>query len=793
MGTSNGFGILIMRLAEGDFLPRWVDFPRALISVARAAAPSAATRTGLLLVLVFFCSAAAAENLEKNEKKALEAQAKAAIAEARNLEKSGHLAEARAKYIESQALIEINEATDAIKHLDDEIHKRVKSQLTASRKLYDSSKFSETAAALDESMKMGAFQSVLSYNLALCYHRLGERSKAVEHLQKAIESTPDPHRKEKLQQLLTVFVTGQDPPSVPDSAKTNVAEANRLADSVGIDASLADDQGVEEEETPFSDPAPALLPVSQASSKTTPPPAPSSRTVVGHRASLCNSFEELKSALANSPALIFDRANCAEDNGRPAEAVRLLQKYLELSPNALDADQARERIAELTSLIALTGPNAPEARRLYTSAYGSLAERKYDRALAAYKRANQLFPEFPLLYWKLGLLYEAMGDVDQARVNFTRYQELTPDQNAKNDTNLHLTTLDAKKSKYNEEVEEAEDTLADLFNRGMNLTFNLDENRRAIRAKRARIKKKQDRKKDQNRVGGFAIPYAYAQQQLAYAGEHLQIALALFPLGAEANELMGLFFLQANDGHAATRSFDAVASQNLPVSFYVEMRGGHKLDHAAKCELTRDHVRLIFLSSYDRKGNPAPPDRAAGDDGLADLTLLPSDERRPFDELDLKLRDIKKVETNKGLLRIKLEKQEFSLAPIYLPSFTPVEGPPARRFANNYTRLFIRYPGLEDSKLGTEGMTGGEKFAMGYKIASAGMNIATNLNPIGAIQATQSAISIARTIHSAMSDLHVSFASWERSVQDQQELLAGPSFKIIPTEPATLAFAEDTK
>jgi hypothetical protein len=323
----------------------------------------------------------------------------------------------------------------------------------------------------------------------------------------------------------------------------------------------------------------------------------------------------------------------------------------------------------------------------------------------------------------------------------------------------------------------------------MNLTFNLDENRSAIRARRARTKKKQDQKKDQNRIGGFSIPYPYAQQELSRASGHLLVALALFPLGAEANELMGLVFLQANDGRAAVKNFDAVASQALPVAFYAEMRG-HKLDHAVKCEMTGDRVRFIFLSSYDKKGNPTAPDKPAGDDGLGNLTLAARGQREQLESLDLNLREIKKIETNKGVLTLKLAKQEFTLAPIYLPSYTPVEGPPARRFANNYTRLFIRYPGLEDSKLGTEGMTGGEKFAMGYKLATEGLNIATSLNPIGAIQATQSAISIARTIHAAMASLSVSFASWERSVDDQQQLLSGPSFKIIPAEPISLAFAQ---
>src|ERR1700704_7012338 len=138
----------------------------------------------------------------------------------------------------------------------------------------------------------------------------------------------------------------------------------------------------------------------------------------------------------------------------------------------------------------------------------------------------------------------------------------------------------------------------------MKLAFNGSENRGALRSKRARVKKK-EQNKAKNRVGGFTIPFAYAQQQLSRASEHLQVALALFPLGAEANELMGLIFLQANDGHSATRAFDVVASQGLPVSFYAEMRG-KKQDQAVKCELSGDRVRMIYLSSYDKKGNPAP-------------------------------------------------------------------------------------------------------------------------------------------------------------------------------------------
>jgi tetratricopeptide (TPR) repeat protein len=746
----------------------------------------------ILLVLVLFSAAAAgADDLEKTQKKELEAQVKKITAEAESLEKTGQLAEARTRYAESQALIEIKNVTEAIKRLDDEIHKRMKDTLSASRKLYELHKYKETAAALEESMKLQAFQSVIAYDLALCYYQLGERNKAVEYLRKAKAGTGDPKQKQKLAQLLTFFTTGENGLPLNDSDKDRIGRVNQLSESIGVEASLEDAGGDEE---PLSEgDAPTAQPAPQVPAKANVQASTHSNVSASRRSSLCNALGELKGTLASSPSATFNLANCAETNGRATEAVKLLEKYVELAPGALDGDEAHARIADLKSLLRLTGQNAAETRRLYASVYGSLAERKYDRALTDLNKADDLTPEFPLTKWKLALLYEAMGDIEPARQDFTHYQELISEQSAKDEAEMHLSTLDARRSKYDEEIDAAGDIISDLFNRAMNLTFNGPENRRALRARRARVAKK-DKGKEKNRTGGFAIPFAYAQQQLSRASEHLQIALALFPLGAEANELMGLIFLQANDGHSAMKSFDVVASQGLPVSFYAEMRD-RKQDRAVKCELSRERLRLIFLSSYDKKGKPTEPSKPAGEDGLGDMVVEPSATRQQeFDSLDLTLADIKKVETDKGLLKLKLAQQEIYLSPIYLPSFTPITGPPARRFANNYTRLFVRYPGLEDSKLGTEGMSGGEKFMMGYNIANTSVDIAmSGFTPISAISSVQDAISITRTIRAAMVSLSVSFATWEKSVDDQQQLLAGKSFKSIPTQPMNLGFVQEIK
>jgi len=241
------------------------------------------------------------------------------------------------------------------------------------------------------------------------------------------------------------------------------------------------------------------------------------------------------------------------------------------------------------------------------------------------------------------------------------------------------------------------------------------------------------------------------------------------------------------------RCFDAVAAQNLPVSFYGQLRGRNQ-DHAVKCELGRDRLRLIYLSSYDKKAKPNPPAKPAGEDGLGDLVRDPSATReQDFECLTITPADIRKVETKNGQLLLKLAKEDFTLSPIFMGAPTPTEGPQGRRFGNNYTRLFVRYPGLEDSKLATEGLTVGEKLKLAYDIANAGMEIATSLNPIGSVSALQSFIKITREIQGTVKSLRVNFASWARTFDDQQILQTGSAFRPIPTAPFNLTFIEELK
>lgn len=741
----------------------------------------------LSLFLLLSAPAAFADDQEKAQKKVLEQQANDLIREAKGLEKSGQLLEARSRYVSSQAFWETKDALNAIKHIDEEIHDRVKDALRQAHKLYDQGQFKPAADALENALKLGESTAVLSYDLALCYQRTGDTTASLAYLDQASSASADPKRRLKLQQLRSALVTGEQTVSWKDADRSRIDNVNSLVDSIGFEASL--DEGPPVLQGELGKPGASIVPASLGSNATASPAKTSRRS-----SSVCQALKSLGSLPANSPTFSFDLANCAEANDRPAEASALLTRYLEMSPKAADSDRVRLRIADLNALAELPEQKGAQVRAIYSSASRSLEERKYDRALVEFEKAASADPTFAPTQWRLALLYESMGNVERAQKYFNRFRELESNAAARDAAALHLETIEIKRETYDKEVDAAEDILSDLLNRAMNLTFNGMDDRAALYKQRAKANKKLYKKNQHlDRVGGFSIPFAYAKQQLNEAGDHLSTALALFPLGAEANQLMGLVFLQANDGRSAMRCFDAVAAQNLPVSFYGQLRSRHD-DHAVKCELGRDRLRLIFLCSYDKKAKPTPPIKSAGEDGLGDLVVVPGSSREQnLESLTITAADIKKIETKNGQLWLKLTKELVTLSPIFMAAATPTEGPQGRRFANNYTRLFVRYPGLEDSKLGNEGLTGGEKFKLAYDIANAGMNIATNLNPIGAVSALQSFIKITREIHGTVKSLRVTFAAWEKTFEDQQALQSGSAFRPIPTAPVSLIFLEELK
>jgi hypothetical protein len=78
-------------------------------------------------------------------------------------------------------------------------------------------------------------------------------------------------------------------------------------------------------------------------------------------------------------------------------------------------------------------------------------------------------------------------------------------------------------------------------------------------------------------------------------------------------------------------------------------------------------------------------------------------------------------------------------------------------------------------------------------MANAGFEIATSLTPMGAPNAAMAFMNVSKELRATTRSLHVSFASWERAMEDQDELQNGKRFKTIPVELANLSFAEEVK
>jgi len=462
----------------------------------------------------------AASDLQKSQKKELESAAKGLNAEAKSLEKSGKLVEARLKYAESLGYIEEKEASQAISRLDDKLKNDVKAAIVSAQKMFDAGKYKEAAQVLEQAWNLQTSQPLLAYDLALCYSQLGERQKAAEFLDQAIAGAGGPKVRARLNQTRTSFTTAETTAPHNDSTKKQLELFDHLAETLGNGSTAEDELGDEEVLVEGDAPDPTASMRGGAAKFTATDPVRSGKS--SRFSSACTALQNLKDTLANSPAAVFDLANCAEDNNRPDEAMRFLRRYLELAPNALDAVRVNQRIAELDALKALATQSGVQVRALYAAAERSIEEHQYDGALIAFTKAAELLPDFPLTHWKLGLLQEAMGNVADARRQFARCRELETDTQAQKHADFHLGILDEKRKKYDEEVSEAGDTIADLLNRSMNLTFNGLENRSALRAHRAQVKKGNAAKK----LGGFTVPLPYAQQQIGSAAQHLQAALA---------------------------------------------------------------------------------------------------------------------------------------------------------------------------------------------------------------------------------------------------------------------------
>ena len=723
-----------------------------------------------LFLLSGLTSGAAVQN-GPPDKKQLEAQAKQVVAEAQSLEQQGKLAEAKDKYIDAEGIVSTADAVTGISRINDEEKQQVESALADARRSYDAGKFSDSIEELQHALEIQPSNAALQYNLALCYLKLGDRANAATHLDYAISDTSKGKQQTELLELRSSVLMGVTPTSATEDSKKTLTGFN--------ESYLQEDR----------DP----------------------RDTKATGGSLCEQTKELKQAFLQNAAVVFNSAKCAYEDAGSEDAARQLADYLQLVPDTLDRADAELLRQNLLSLASLSGDSGRLVRQHYATAATYLDYRRYDRAIAEYEAAEQILPDYPQTQWRLALLYEAYGNVAKAREHFSRFEQVAPDREQKDSAEFHLSNLDKGRAVYDANVSEAQDILSNLLRPPMGIDSEGVKHKTKLSYRQWRWAS--HRYKEATRATE-KLPESYVERELNRARVDLEAAAELAPLGAEVNEMLALIYLQGNNWPEAYRSYDAVASQGFPVSFYAQINSGHdsKMVKATKVEIGSDAIQLISLATYDpKKQVSVPPDQPAGEDDLGNLIVSatqPPDAQA--DAITIKASDLKGVETDKNFVVLKVQNDRVYLAPLNMLSEVPFEGGASRTFGNEYTRLFARYLGYESAKLGKEGMTGGEKFKLGFQIARIG--VAVGMMGIGAPAAYGSAVRMARLIHALqvyhsvaqgvrvgdaaeattrlVDDLQMSAASLEQTISDQQRAIQATQFKVIPTQQFQLKFRD---
>jgi tetratricopeptide (TPR) repeat protein len=160
----------------------------------------------------------------------------------------------------------------------------------------------------------------------------------------------------------------------------------------------------------------------------------------GQEASLQGEHGAARDAFAQAVKLSPRNAELAYYLGREheyldatTEAVKEYCRYLQLSPNARDADEVQGRIVRLTPQSQLA--RVDEARANFSSGVALLERRQYIAADSMFGRIAVQLPNTPELYYNRALARAARGERALAMEDFQKYFDLAgnpPDRSAIN-------------------------------------------------------------------------------------------------------------------------------------------------------------------------------------------------------------------------------------------------------------------------------------------------------------------------------------------------------------------------
>lgn len=641
------------------------------------------------------------------QQKADAARAKALVGEGDKLLKAKKHVAAREKYVEALRLGENDKYNVKVGQVDAEIDKLIKKELEAASTLYAAGKYDQALARLDATLPLREIDASVLYNRALIMHKQGKQVDAVKHLDTAQRIVANDKERMRLSQLKTQWETGETLQPHPPAREEQIKDVNEIF--------AAGEGGAE----------------------------------------TCKRLRAMADSLSKSPSLVFNLAKCAEDAGELEEASRLLDRYLTLAPEAVDAGLTKRDLDDVRELESRAGRNIIA---LYGEADRAARQGQYKRAIESLTRALDASADLPDTHLRLARLHQGAGNSDSARNHYQKFLSLESREVLLPPVRDELAALEQRSAEYQALVGPSSDRLQAWLHRYL--------------------------------VDGRPMGSAASQQELRSIAEQLQKAAVMMPLATDLNRMLGQIHLIDGNYPAARKAFSVVAEAGEPVWFYAIASGvpawGKNI--VAKVELHGPRVRLYGVTRIDKKkyvgltNTSTPAARLGGFLTPAQSADLPR--TAPHFEMAA----VSNAETKDDGVELawtdgKAAKREARLSPIRFTNAAPVTGPAARRFANAYTKLFRDF-GDVNVKLGAERLTGGEKFGMAMQVALAAYSG-------GAMSLASGVQGTANIIAAAMRSAAWATMELQNAMDRQARMFQETQFKIMPIEDPKPAFRKE--
>jgi tetratricopeptide (TPR) repeat protein len=456
---------------------------------------------------------------------------------------------------------------------------------------------------------------------------------------------------------------------------------------------------------------------------------------------------------------VFNLAKCAEDEGNLEEASRLLDQYLALAPEAVDGAETKTDVEEVRELERRAGP---EVVTLYGEADRAARKGQYKRAIDALTRAAEKAPQLAETQVKLARLHQGAGNIEAARTHYQKYLSLETRPALVAPVRDEIGALEKRAAEYQALVDPARERLLTWMHRYV--------------------------------VDGRPMGSAASTDELKSIAEQLQKAAVMMPLGTELNRMLGTIYLIDGNYGPARKAFGAVAEAGEPIWFYATANGvnGWEKNILAKVEVHGRKIRVLGVTKIDKKGFVALTDGSTPSARLAGF-LTPAHQpaagsKTPF----LEIASVSNAETDDDSVRLtwsddpaaaSAAKREVRLTPFRFTNTAPASGPPSRRFANPYTKLFRDFADVQ-VKLGAERMTGGEKFGFAMQMAAAAY-------AGGAMALAGGAYSTANIVAAAMRSATWATIELQNAMDRQARMFQETQFKIMPLEDPKPVFRKD--